>query len=129
MREQWDAAAEILGVKGKPFFGGVENCDFTTSQISDLLDLGFILPENKFNNSPTVETFFNFGKRAKATGASVKYIGFLESKSRDNARAVIEGVRITNFTHSTNLLLDFAQIFHDADEFTANSGLLRAWYD
>ena len=42
---------------------------------------------------------------------------------------IIEGVKVTDFNDSASLILDFAQAFHSADEFTANSELLRAWYD
>ena len=127
--EQWDALAEMLGLRDKTFFGGVEHCEFSLEKLSGFLNLGFIIPDYKFNNSPTVEVFFEFGKRAEACGALVMYIGFLESKSRENARLVIEGIKVTSFPDSVSLILDFSQTFHDADEFTASSRLLRAWYD
>lgn len=84
---------------------------------------------HKFNYSPSVEIFYEFGKRAEAYGASVEYIGFLEHNSRDNGRLVIDGIKVTAFPDSANLIMDFSQTFHDADEFTAKSNLLRAWYD
>ena len=127
--EQWDTVAEILGVKEKTFFGGVERCEFSLKQLFGFIETGFIMPEYKFNSSPTVETFFEFGKRAEAYGASVEYMGFLESKSRDNARLVVEGNEVTSFPDSASLIMDFSQTFHDADEFTTNAELLRAWYD
>ncbi len=129
MNEQWDIAAEMLGVKDSDFFSGVVNCEFSFEQLSGLINLGIIRLEHKFNNSPAVEIFYEFGKRAAVCGAMVVYIGFLESKLRDNARLVIEGVKVTKFFDSSCLILDFAQTFHGADEFTANAELLRAWYD
>jgi hypothetical protein len=126
---QWDNAVEILGLKGKTFFGGVENCDFTVAQLSILLDIGMTTLDFKFNYAPTVETFYEFGKRAEADGATVTYIGFLESNGRPDARVLIDGVKVTNFPDSMSLILDFAQSFHKADEFTANSEALRAWFD
>ena len=127
--ERWDKVAELLGVKAKTFSGGVENCEFSVRQLSDTLDLGLVKPEQKYNYSPNVETFFEFGKRAETHGATVEYIGFLESKYRDDARLLVDGIRVTNFSGAVDLILDFAQTFHTADEFTANSEMLRAWYD
>ena len=129
MHEQWDAVAKMLGLKDKEFLGGVEHCVFSVGQLSAFLDLDVIKPEYKCNNSPTVETFYEFGKRAEESGASVQYIGFLESKSRDDARLVIDGVEVAEFSDSASLILDFSQTFHDADEFTASAELLRVWYD
>ncbi|MDR1538552.1 MAG: hypothetical protein LBU32_11270 [Clostridiales bacterium] len=128
-REQWDEIAALLDVKGKSFFGGVENCEFSVQQLTKLLEYGVISLKHKLNDSPTVETFYEFGKRAAAIGATVEYIGFLESKYLKDYRVTINGVKVTNFPESMNLVLDFAQTFHDADEFTANPQLLRAWYD
>jgi hypothetical protein len=129
MNDQWDAVAEMLGIKENEFSGGVEYCELSVEQLSGLLDMGFIVPEFKFNNSPTIKTFFEFGKRAEACGAAVAYIGFLESKSRKNAQLVIDGIVVIDFNDLPSLILDFSQTFHNADEFTANSELLRAWYD
>ena len=125
----WDSAAEMLGLKGKKFFGGTESCEFSLAILSRLLEIGFINPEQKFNYSPTVGTFYEFGKRASAFGAAVEYIGFLESKGRDTARLVIDGIKVTSIPDSARLIMDFSQTFNDADEFTANPELLRAWYD
>jgi hypothetical protein len=126
---QWDTAAQILGLTNKQFFGGVEDCNFTAEQLSAILDIGIIKLEHSFNYSPTVGTFYEFGKRAQSYGATVKYIGFFESKSRENARLLLDGIEVTNFPDSTSLIMDFAQTFHNADEFTTEPKLLRAWYD
>ena len=127
--EQWDTVAFMLGLKEKDFFGGVEHCEFSLERLTGFLDIGFIELEYKCNNSPTVKTFYKFGKRAEAYGALVGYIGFLESMSRENARLVIDGIKVTAFPDSASLIMDFSQTFHEADEFTTNSELLRAWYD
>jgi hypothetical protein len=128
-RENWDIAASLLGVKDHHTPGGVEDCEFSVQQLSELLELGVISLEHRFNNSPTVETFYKFGKMAAAVGATVAYIGILEPKCRVDYRAAIEGVRVTNFPESINLVLDFAQTFHTADEFNVKLQQLRAWYD
>lgn len=127
--ERWSKAAEILGLTGKKFFGGVENCDFTVAQLSALLDLSMTTPDFNANNKPTVGTFLEFGKRAETAGATVLFIGFLESDGRPDAGILVDGVEVTGFPDSASLILDFAQTFHKADEFTANSKLMRAWFD
>ena len=127
--EHWDTVAKVLGLKNKSFFGGVERCGFSVEQLSGFLDLGFIALEYKCNNTPTVEVFHEFGKRAEALGASIEYIGFLESEYRKDAKLIIEGIKVTNFHDSANLIMDFSQTFHEADEFTTEPELLRAWYD
>jgi len=127
--DNWEKAAMLLGLTDKNFFGGIENCYVTVEQLSRLLEIGFTWPEYKFNESATVETFFRFGKLAEMHGAKVRYIGFLESKYRNDPMVVIEGIEITDFPDSANLIMEFAESFRDADEFTAKPGLLRAWYD
>ena len=127
--EHWGKIAAILGIKDNEFMGGVEYCEFSVEQLTAILDLGFISLEYKFNDTPTVEIFYEFGKRAEAHGAVVNFMGFLESEYRKNARLIIEGVKVENFADNANLILDFSQRFHKADEFTANAELLRAWYD
>jgi len=127
--DNWDKAAEILGIKGEAFFGGVENCDFSVTQLSELLSLGLTALDNKFNESPTVKTFLEIGTKAEAAGAAVTFSGFLESKYRHDARAVVDSIKITNFPDSANLIMEFSQAFHQADEFTTNAEVLRAWFD
>ena len=127
--EQWETVAEILGLKDKAFIGGIESCEFSLEKLSYFLEIGFIRPKYKCNFSPTVETFYEFGKRAEAYGASVEYIGLLESKARDDARLLIDGIKVTRFPDSVKLIMDFSQTFHEADEFTTEPELLRAWYD
>jgi len=127
--EEWNKAAEILGIKQNDFSGGIERCEFTVAQLTAVLDLGFISLTHKYNDAPNVETYYNFGKRAEAQGATMLYEGYLESQYRDGSRLIIEGVKVTDFYDKVDLILEFSQNFHDADEFTANAELLRAWYD
>jgi len=129
MTEQWHTVADMLGVRTKAFYGGVENCGFSMDILSRILDLGFAKPEVKFNYSPTIKAFLDFGQRAEVCGATVEYIGFLESKYRKDACLVVTGVKVTSFPNSASLVLDFSKTFRDADEFTVSPELLRAWYD
>jgi len=128
-KEKWSTVAGILGLRKKEFFGGVEDCEVSVQNLSTIVDMGFTKPEQKFNYSPTINTFLEFGKKAEAIGATVEFIGFLESEYRTDARLLIEGIKITNFPKSVDLIMNFAQTFHSADEFTSNHEILRAWYD
>jgi hypothetical protein len=127
--DKWDKAAELLGLKDKTFFGGVEHCVFTVAQLTEVLGLGVTGLNYKFNQSPTVETFFEFGKKAEATGATVSFGGYLESKDRPDAILSVDEIKITNLPDSARLIMDFSQAFHKADEFTTNKEMLRAWFD
>ena len=127
--ELWEMAADVLGLTDKTFFGGIERCDVTVDQLSCLLEIGFTRPDYRSNDSATIETFFKFGKLAEKHGAKVVYLGFLESKFRKDPRIVIEGIEVAGFPDSTSLIMEFAQSFHGADEFTASPEQLRAWYD
>ena len=127
--ELWEKAANMLGLTDKTFFGGIERCDVTVDQLFYLLEIGFTWPEYRFNESATIEAFFKFGKLAEKHGAKVVYLGFLESKYRNDPRIVIEGIEVTGFPDSSSLIMEFAQSFHGADEFTASPEQLRAWYD
>ena len=129
MNDEWSKAVDILNLKGKEFLGGIESCDFTVAQLSELLDLGLTKLDYKFNDAPTVKTFLEVGKLAEVVGATVSFIGFLESKGRPSARAVVEGIKITNFPDSARLAMEFSQAFHQADEFITNKEMLRAWFD
>ena len=127
--EAWHAAVKILCLENKNFFGGIERCEFSLDKLLCILKLGLIKPEHRYNYSPSVEVFYEFGKRAVKYNVSVEYIGFFESEYRKDARLVIEGIKVTNVPDSSEFIMDFAQTFHKADEFTANRNLLRAWYD
>ena len=127
--ELWENVTDMLGLTDKTFFGGIERCDVTVDQLSYLLEIGFTWPNYRSNESVTIETFFKFGKLAEKHGAKVVFLGFLESKYRKDSRIVIEGIEVTAFPDSASLIMKFAQSFHDADEFTASSEQLRAWYD
>ena len=35
--EKWKTVADMLGLKGKMFFGGVENCEFSLEKLSSIL--------------------------------------------------------------------------------------------
>jgi hypothetical protein len=127
--KEWKEVAALIGIERAEFLGGVENCDFSIEQLSAVIELGFISLEHKYNYAPSVEVFYEFGKRAIEHSATVLFEGFLESQYRKNSRLIIEGIRITNIPDSSKLVMDFAQTFHGADEFTSNHELLRAWYD
>ena len=127
--ELWEKVARMLGVADKEFFGGPERCDVTLEQLSYLIEIGYTWPECKFNYSPTVETFIKVGKRAEELGAKVVFLGLLYSKYRENPLISIEGIKVIDFPDSARLVMEFAEAFHDADEFIAKPGLLRAWYD
>ena len=126
---KWRQVATLLGIDKAEFLGGVERCDFTIEKLPQIIKLGFTTLDYKCNRAPAVEVFYEFGKRAARHGATVHFEGFLESQYRKDPRLVIEGVRVTNFPDSAKLVMDFAQAFHGADEFTSNAELLRAWYD
>ena len=125
---KWKQVAKLVCAENQDFYD-VERCLFSIDKLPGIMDLGFSSLEHRFNQSPTVEVFFEFGKRAAEIGASVHFEAFLESRYRKDSRLVIEGVRVTNFPESAKLIMDFAQTFHSADEFTASPELLRAWYD
>lgn len=127
--DNWDKAVDILGLKGKVFSGGIERCDFSVAQLSELVNLGLTKLDYSFNQSPMVEVFLEVGKQAEAFGATVTFIGFLESKGRPDAILTVEGIEITDFPDSASLIMEFSQAFHEADEFTTNAEMLRAWFD
>jgi len=127
--KRWKQAAKLLGIDYYSTSLGVDRCRFPLELLPEVIELGFTSFDYKFNYAPTVSTFYEFGKRAVEQGATVHLEGFLESKYRKDARFVVEGIRVTDIPDSARLIMDFAQTFHDADEFTANPELLRAWYD
>jgi len=127
--KQWKQVATLLGVENAEFLGSLERYIFSFNILPQVINLGFVSLAHKFNSAPTVEVFYEFGKRAVGYGATVHLEGFLESQYREDSRLVIEGIQVTNIPDSAKLVMDFAQTFHDANEFTTNSELLRAWYD
>jgi len=125
---KWKQVAQLVCAENEDFYD-VERCLVSVDKLPAIIELGFSSLEHRFNQSPTVAVFYEFGKRAAEIGATVYLEAFLESRYRKDSRLVIEGVRVTNFPESAKLIMDFAQTFHRADEFTAKPKLLRAWYD
>jgi len=125
---KWKQVAQLVCAENEDFYD-VERCLFSIDKLPAIMDLGFSSLVHRFNQSPTVGVFYEFGKRAVELGATVHFEAFLESRYRKDSRLVIEGIRVTNFPESAKLIMDFAQTFHHADEFTAKPELLRAWYD
>ena len=124
----WKKVTKLSGA-GNRVSLGVERCLVSIDKLPNIMELGFSSLDHKFNDSPTVAVFYEFGKRAAKYGATVHFEAFLESQYREDSRLVIEGIRVTNFPESAKLIMDFAQTFHSADEFTAKPELLRAWFD
>lgn len=95
----------------------------SAEQARQLLSKGYASPDDAQNESPTFHELLQF--IAKHTGFSLS--GYVIDASRNDCRITADC--IYGNTDDKQAQLDFAEAFHDADEFTIDNGFCRAWWD
>ena len=107
------------------WFGGTYCIDNVNVRLlKQLLDEKFIDPNENQNYSPNTLEFYDFLKKHP----NFTVFGYAVSSDRDDYRVTIEGITCKNVTSDKDLL-DFSNMFHDADEFEVAKTYCRAWYD
>lgn len=98
--------------------------ELSIEQLNALNKEGLLDLEEQQNYSPTIKEFIDF----MSEFPQVKAHGYIVSPQRDDCRISIEGL-ICNENITEELLFQFANGFHLADEFQVSKECLRVWWD
>lgn len=98
--------------------------ELSIEQLKALEKEGLLDLEDSQNCSPTIKEFMEFMEEYP----QVKAHGYIVSPKRDDCRISLEGL-ICNENITDELLFQFANGFHSADEFEISKEFLRVWWD
>lgn len=118
------------GYDEEKYLGGVRYFSTTPSLIKKLVELGFANPDERQNDSPSIQEFLDY-----VTGEEDKVLFkcYAVSPRRSDYRVNIEGVSIIIPHDNYNLVSYFVETFRDADEFSfehdGEEYYLEAWWD
>lgn len=108
--------------------GGIrrfENLSFHVA--TELMERGYLSPEDKQNYAPTAQEFVRF--MATHNPENWLLIGYSVSPKRKDVRVTIEGIKSIGPV-SDHDMADFLRIFRQADALTANDGEpVSCWFD
>ena len=110
------------------YHGGIrsfEKLDLATA--ASLLQKGYLSVDEQQNNSPTVGEILEFCTTHELAKNWTLH-GYAVSRDRADIRVSIEGIDGAG-PFSTETIIAFAQLFHDADEFDLDTDSAHCWYD
>jgi len=125
--QDWKLRDNMLDVR--PGFGSRDNYDVLlfdnmgADTLQKMVDLRFADPNERQNNSPTIQEFIEFLN----DNPNFTAFGYVVSINRDDYRLSVEGVE--SFVYDPRQFANFVNKFRMADEFTATENYQRAWYD
>lgn len=115
--------------------GGLRYFDIPIETVEVLVEKGYLSPDGRKNNSPTVSEFIKFCK----DHADIKWYfhGFAVSPVRGDTEIVVEGIHSPavdlKIYESCEPLIecrdDFSKSFANADELVTKAQYLWCWYD
>lgn len=117
----------IFGEKYKQnkYLGGCRSfSDLDVDALKQLIDMNFIDLEECQNFSPSVEEFYEFMK----SHPCITCHGYAVSPERSDYRVTIEGLEYIGIV-TMEMLVDFVDMFREADEFSVSTNGLYCWYD
>ncbi len=109
--------------------------DLTLNKLAQLLEEGFANPQETQNNSPTIQEFYEFGKKFQNLGYEQFFIGYVVSPDREDYRTSIDAIQLSleSETIDSRIYADFVSAFkrfaQTADETDISLKLLYAWWD
>lgn len=101
--------------------------DLTVAKAEELIDLGYMDPEEAQNDSPTVQQFVDFIKSSDNPD-SWRLHGYVVSPLRSDVRVSVDGIESVE-PITTDTLLEFAMANRYADELLCSDGMAYCWYD
>ena len=105
-------------------FGDNINPSITIDTVKKLIDEGYLDEDSSQNYSPTAREFVKFCEKYP----QVRMNGFVISPQRSDCDVVLTGLECdTDIT--LELILDFANNFHYADDFSVSEHWLYCWWD
>lgn len=122
--EQDQERYNLLGVSAANGFGGCTNFKFINVQtLKELVKKGYLDPEDKQNDAPTVGEFIKFMEKYPEFEAH----GYIIDNKREDRRISIEGV--SGCPQSEEAKEAFEEMFLNADEFNIEDDEYYCWYD
>ena len=116
---------EIMGIVPDYLFD-LRNYDKVSLETLDnLIENNFVDLACKFNYSPAINDYRDFMERHK--NERVFLHGFITSIERDDYGFYVEG--LVGYSNDKAFIIEFANLFHNADEFECSDGYQRCWYD
>lgn len=116
--------------------GGYEHFeDLSLEQLAQLLEKNFAHPEEAHNYSPTIQEFYDFGKKSQALGFNPVFTGYVISPDRKDYRTSISGIDIKvdveeiELEIDASLMWEFENFARKADDKIINYWRLYAWWD
>jgi hypothetical protein len=99
--------------------------------IEQLIQLGFMKPQQTMNSTPTVQALLDFARSVQAQGCSFHFEGFaFDPRCPYSDRVALEGIHYEG-NYPADVGLAFAKFVtpYHPDEFTLEANSLRAWWD
>jgi len=124
MNYNQDVRDSILEITSKSYSGGIETySNLSLGSLENLVSLDFIDLTDRQNVAPSAGEFLEFMKQHP----NFKAHGYAVSKTRPDYRVTIEGLQCSSIDEKD--LVDFQELFREADEFTCKRGHQSCWYD
>lgn len=119
-------AIAILGIEMPK--NNCERIEIDYPKLKALRLLGLVRGYEAQNNSPSVDEFLEFCETNNVTGKEVIFEAYIVT-NREDARVIVEGIRLNPILTSNEVKKNFIKSFHHADEFEAYDENYRAWWD
>jgi len=118
----------------KDYLGGVVRFDeITIPTAQRLIELGYLEPTERQNESPTAETMIEWGKKWNDKyGLPIVFVhGYVVSHKREDCRITLEGIRCfwLGLPNLREMIDDFINQFRNADEFSYDEEHGFCWWD
>ena len=96
----------------------------SVEKAKELLDKNFADPDDAQNDAPTFQEMIDFCTKYP----QVKMHGYAVNISRSDYRVTIEGLEYNGIV-SKELMIEFTNLFRDADDFNVQENELFCWFD
>jgi len=116
----------------KGYLGGIATYSgLAVEKLDQLVTEQLADPEQNQNNSPSLQEFLDFGKKWNPP-YTINYDGYMVEDRRDDERVSVDGINIVakeGTMFSVSFLIDFANMFREADEYLLTETQAKAWFD
>lgn len=112
--------------------GGIRRFEgLTLNQLQELVEKNFANPEDRQNNSPTIEYLLTLGQLAQKDEHEVLLSGYAVSAIREDYRVSIDAIDIyfNHYDISQELLKKLFSLQDGADEFLFDTDSCYIWWD
>lgn len=116
----------LLRIRIQEYLAGTARFSgLTIETLEELIKNNFVNLDDKQNEAPTIQEFYEFMKKYPC----VKAHGYAVDRGRSDYRVSIEGLDHAGNDISKELQLDFIKLCRKADELTCTEKRLYSWWD